>query len=111
MGFGADNSDPIILLFEVLTSTDKSDDFNNYYYLIIKIVCAVIWYQVFLPNINNLYTITWFQAFLSFLNRSIDRTSIGTFTLGQIGTGSNGNKRVFHTPQGSRSGASSLDTA
>ena len=36
----------------------------DFFYLSIIIICEhkVIWYQVLLPNINNLYTILWFQV-------------------------------------------------
>ena len=32
------------------------------------IIYAIIWFQVFLCNINNFYTIIWFQEFLSNTN-------------------------------------------
>ena len=40
---------------------------------------------------------------------SIDKTLTGTTILGQSGPGSNGNERLLHTPQISRTGASSSD--
>ena len=37
----------------------------NFLLLLLKCFSIVIWYQVFLFNTNNLYTVLWSQVFLS----------------------------------------------
>ena len=72
---------------------------------------TVKWFQVSVCNTNNLTSVICLHI-VKWLNSSIlsiHETLTGTTTPGQSGAGINGNERVFHFLQSSRTGTSPSD--